>query len=683
MFTSQKHRTVRVLTGGALSALVVAGGIFSAAPASAHGSMNLPASRVYACYEQPTNSACARAWRADPQALYDWTEVNIPDAAGRHHRLIPDGKLCSAGREKYSAFDAPSTQWPVTHLKPDADGKFTLKWMSTAPHATAYYRIYLTKPTFDAKAPLKWSDLQLVHDSGPRAAAPETVIRTALPQRQGRQILYTIWQRSDSSEAFYACSDVIIDAPVTTSVEAKLPLHIDGSDIKDSAGNTVVLHGVNWFGMETSTHSPHGLWTRDYKDMLKQIAALGFNTVRVPFSLESLGSSTTSGIDFANGRNAELKGKTPLQVLDAVITEAARLGLLIILDNHSQADDGYMYPLWFGQSGYTEADWIAIWKKLAARYADQQNVIAFDVKNEPHGSASWGTGGPNDWRRAAQAAGNAILRVNPRMLIVIEGIEAPVAGGTLERHWWGGNLEGVRSHPVRLDLPNRVIYSPHEYGPEVFAQPWFADDNMSTTLAHRWHAGFGYIVNSHTAPVLVGEFGAKDVSTSSVEGRWFRQFADYLSDNSIRWTYWAWNPNSGDTGGILKDDWTTVHADKLAVLKSVMAGHHVEFGKSDPVPAPGPDPTPSPTPTTSAVKVQRSITNDWGSGYCASVRITSDSVAPVRWRKAIAVDGSITEIWSAKFSTVKGSPVFSGLAWNNTVQKGSPVEFGYCGLRGS
>jgi endoglucanase len=417
--------------------------------------------------------------------------------------------------------------------------------------------------------------------------------------------------------------------------------------------------------------------------MLKQIADIGFNTVRVPFSLEALGSSTTSGIDFANGRNAELKGKTPLQVLDAVITEAARHGLMIILDNHSQADDGYMYPLWFGQAGYTEADWIAMWKKLAARYADQQNVIAFDLKNEPHGSASWGTGGSNDWRRAAQVAGNAVLRVNPRMLIVIEGIEAPVAGGTLERHWWGGNLEGVRKHPVRLDLPNRVIYSPHEYGPEVFAQPWFADANMSRTLAQRWQAGFGYIIKSHTAPVLVGEFGAKDVSTSSVEGRWFRQFADYLSDNSISWTYWAWNPNSGDTGGILKDDWSTVHNDKLAVLRAVMAGQHVEFEKSNPVPVPKPDPTPSSTPTTSALKVQRSITSDWGSGYCASVRMTSDSVAPVRWRKAIAVDGSITEIWSAKSSTVKGSPVFSGLAWNNTVQKGSPVEFGYCGLRGS
>ena len=683
MATSQKYRTVRALTASALSALVVAGGILAAVPASAHGSMNSPASRVYACYEQPTNSACARAWQVNPQALYDWTEVNIPDAAGRHHRLIPDGKLCSAGREKYSAFDVPSSQWPVTRLKPDADGKFTLKWTSTAPHATAYYRIYLTKPTFDPKAPLKWSDLQLVHDSGPRAAAPETVIRTALPARQGRQIMYTIWQRSDSTEAFYACSDVIIDAPVVTNLQATLPLHIEGSDIKDSAGNTVVLHGVNWFGMETSTHSPHGLWTRDYKDMLKQIADLGFNTVRLPFSLEALDSSTTSGIDFANGRNAELKGKTPLQVLDAVITEAAHQGLMIILDNHSQADDGFMYPLWFGQSGYTEADWIAMWKKLATRYVRQQNVIGFDLKNEPHGSATWGTGGPNDWHRAAQVAGNTILGVNPRALILVEGIEAPVAGGTLQRNWWGGNLEGVRTDPVRLDLPHHVIYSPHEYGPEVFAQPWFADANMSRTLAQRWQAGFGYIIKSHTAPVLVGEFGAKDVSISSIEGRWFRQFADYLSDNSISWTYWAWNPDSGDTGGILKDDWTSVHADKLAVLRAVMAGQHVEFAKIEPAPAPRPDPTPIPKPATSTLKVERSISSDWGSGYCAKVRITSNSATPLRWRKAIAIDGSITEIWSAKSSTVKGSPVFSGLAWNNIVQKGSPVDFGYCGLRGS
>ena len=39
----------------------------------------------------------------------------------------------------------------------------------------------------------------------------------------------------------------------------------------------------------------------------------------------------------------------------------------------------------------------------------------------------------------------------------------------------------------------------------------------------------------------------------------------------MSWTWWSWNPNSGDTGGILKDDWTTVNQAKLAALQAIMA----------------------------------------------------------------------------------------------------------------
>ena len=349
-----------------------------------------------------------------------------------------------------------------------------------------------------------------------------------------------------------------------------LPLSTDGGDIVDARGETIVLQGVNWFGFETANHAPHGLWSRDYKDMLRQIKQLGFNTVRMPFSLEALESSTTSGIDYGGGRNAELEGKTPQQVMDIIIDEAGAQGLMVILDNHSQSDDGFMYPLWYGQDGYTEKDWISAWKKLAQRYEDTPQVIAADLKNEPHGSATWGTGGPTDWRRAAQRAGNAVLAKNPNLLILVEGIEAPVAGGQLDRHWWGGNLEGVRTAPVKLSTANKLVYSPHEYGPGVFAQPWFSDPNMASILQNRWDTGFGYIQKKGIAPLLVGEFGAKNVGLDTIEGQWIRQFTEYLRSRGISWTFWAWNPNSGDTGGVLKDDWTTVHAEKMDMLSELM-----------------------------------------------------------------------------------------------------------------
>ncbi len=37
-------------------------------------------------------------------------------------------------------------------------------------------------------------------------------------------------------------------------------------------------------------------------------------------------------------------------------------------------------------------------------------------------------------------------------------------------------------------------------------------------------------------------------------------------DEGMSWTWWSWNPNSGDTGGILADDWTTVLQNKVALL---------------------------------------------------------------------------------------------------------------------
>ncbi len=189
-------------------------------PADAHGSTQEPASRAYVCrFEQPDNPMCAAAWSANSQALYDWMEVNIGDAAGRHRQLIPDGQLCSAGRSKYGALDRPGA-WPVTALRADGAGLVDLVYENTAPHSTAYYRVYITRTGFDARTDaLAWDDLQLVYDSGPLERSARQVMRAPIPERAVPAILYIVWQRSDSPEAFYACSDVTVSngAPGTTS----------------------------------------------------------------------------------------------------------------------------------------------------------------------------------------------------------------------------------------------------------------------------------------------------------------------------------------------------------------------------------------------------------------------------------------------------------------------------------
>jgi endoglucanase len=343
------------------------------------------------------------------------------------------------------------------------------------------------------------------------------------------------------------------------------PLSTKDATIVDATGRAAMLRGVNWFGIETDTHVPHGLWARDYKEMLAQMKDLGYNLIRLPYSVQSLRETTVKGIDFSIGNNKELEGKTPLEVMDRIITEAGENGLLVLLDSH-RLNDKAIPELWYGD-GFTEQDWIGTWTMLAQRYRNQANVIGADLKNEPHGMASWGTSDvTTDWRMAAERAGEAILKVNPDWLIVVEGVENNVPGQVLDTHWWGGNLEGVRNYPVRLSKMDKLVYSPHEYGSGVYPQKWFSDRTFPNNLYRRWEIGFQYIARLKLAPILVGEFGGHKIGYFSKEGVWQRQFMEYLNENNLNFAYWSWNPNSDNTGGILEDNWKSIDGRKQRYL---------------------------------------------------------------------------------------------------------------------
>ncbi|MFJ8635276.1 lytic polysaccharide monooxygenase [Streptomyces sp. NPDC093568] len=185
----------------------------AAAPASAHGSMGDPVSRVSQCYaegpESPKSDACEAAVAAGgTQALYDWNGIRIGDAAGRHQELIPDGKLCSANNQEFKGLDLARADWPATSV---SSGSYTFKYRVTAPHKGTF-KVYITKEGYDPTKPLAWDDLDLTKPvatvTDPAASGGFYTFSGSLPQRSGKQLLYAVWQRSDSPEAFYSCSDV-------------------------------------------------------------------------------------------------------------------------------------------------------------------------------------------------------------------------------------------------------------------------------------------------------------------------------------------------------------------------------------------------------------------------------------------------------------------------------------------
>ena len=397
-------------------------------------------------------------------------------------------------------------------------------------------------------------------------------------------------------------SGVPLEANVPAATTPQFPLVADGRWIVDSSKPTpqrVKLVSVNWYGAEEADFVPGGLQCQNVDTIAAEIATMGFNSVRLPWSnaMYEQGPSTCTSSDLAASfaganqtcippqvlaANPQFLGQDALSIYSDVVDALADHNVMVILDNHGTDASFTPTPfngiwwggqLWDDQFGYDQNIdgrtqlWINDWVGMASMFADTPDVIGADLRNEPaptpyscghvfllfgthHCTPTWGGGDPRqDWLQAAEDAGNAIINpgVNPNLLIFIEGTDYSL------------DFTKVHGQPVQLDAANHVVYSPHSYS---FDFPdWISYKDLSKELGRKW----GYILTQNrpwTAPIWVGEFGASasDIRTG-VEGgnfcgitvvpadeSWFSCFARYLANADIDWSYWAVNGTEGDGG---------------------------------------------------------------------------------------------------------------------------------------
>ena len=396
-------------------------------------------------------------------------------------------------------------------------------------------------------------------------------------------------------------------------------LHADGSRLYDMNGNEVWLTGANWFGMNCSENAPHGLYAADVDKFLSNVADRGINVIRFPISTELIvswmegtpnavssvqasyqppvdqvgedGTVTPAGAyGNINKDLAEADGKTlknSEEIFDVILAKCKQYGIKAFIDIHSPDanNSGHDYPLWYGKAGVTTQVWQDSLVWLADKYKNDDTMLGFDLKNEPHGKREYsGTTCPenmarwddsdaeNNWARAATNCADAILEVNPHALIFIEGVEqypktdqgytydtpdiweAPADKSPWYGAWWGGNLRGVKDFPIKPKSgTSQIVYSPHDYGPSVYAQTWFDKDfTEQTLLDDYWYDTWAYINDQDIAPLLIGEWGGHMDGTKNQ--KWMELLRDYMIKNHINHTFWCLNPNSGDTAGLLGYD---------------------------------------------------------------------------------------------------------------------------------
>jgi endoglucanase len=341
------------------------------------------------------------------------------------------------------------------------------------------------------------------------------------------------------------------------------PLHTRGHQIVDAAGHSVRLTSVNWYGFDQKEFVVGGLDHAPLATIVSEIVALGVNSVRLPWANETLEHNPVV-VDYAVKANPQFKGKRAMEIMDAVVAALAKAHLMVILDNHmSRADwccsekDGN--GLWFNTE-YPESNWLADWRTIVGRYQHERWVIGADLRNELRSGAAWGGTNPKlDWHAAAERGGNAVLAVNPRLLIMVEGPD------------YSTNFAGFDKLPVRLKVADRLVYSPHAYAP-----PDHVFSNYEE-LKQVYDARAGFLLHTEPAvPLWVGEFGTCQTLNCGANSDWFRLFVRYLKENDLAWSYWAVNgtQSSGEgrkydtveTFGLLSPDYRQVGAPKVVEL---------------------------------------------------------------------------------------------------------------------
>lgn len=244
---------------------------------------------------------------------------------------------------------------------------------------------------------------------------------------------------------------------------------------------------------------------------IDSLKSWGFNSVRLPMHYNLY----TLPIEQEPTAGANTWLEKGFAMTDSLLQWCKANQMYLILDLHAApggqgndlniADRDPSKPsLW--QSEANQQKMIALWKKLAERYVNEEWIGAYDIINEPN----WGFEKAEDKNGCGEAKNEplkklmvdvtkAIREVDKNHIIIIEG------------NCWGNNYNGIFP-----PWDNNTVISFHKY--------WNYNDQQSVQK-------FIDIREQYAAPVWLGESGENS-------NLWFRDAIHLMESNEIGWAWW-------------------------------------------------------------------------------------------------------------------------------------------------
>lgn len=400
-----------------------------------------------------------------------------------------------------------------------------------------------------------------------------------------------------------------------------------GDQILNSEGKVIELKGVNWFGFNNQSTMVDGLWggpdtlSYDFATVVYRMQLLGFNAVRLPFSFKDLSrvnprsytqqaqvasishiqtSVTHPSYPVPQGKNIPpmmAPPENPTGMVNDYLPNAstfnrflwvvnffAKNGFYVLIDNHLRED----------QTALEDSDkWVQHWVQLATAIAQDpisKKQVMLDILNEPDNfGLRWEPSGNKPGLKDLYlSAMDVLYKVNPHFLFFIEG----TGQSGINANWGDGfatdrNL--IKKHGLSdpnsffeelLQKPylDQVVISPHIYPPSV---TFTHQDFVGPGLWNRLSSSFGYLnqegYHGKVFPVAVGEFGSyfkenNDLNSMNDMAKYF-QLSGAGNDGRHRaiphWFFWCWNANSGDTGGLIAENWLDIQWEKIDYLTQI------------------------------------------------------------------------------------------------------------------
>jgi len=283
-----------------------------------------------------------------------------------------------------------------------------------------------------------------------------------------------------------------------------------------AAPSTKCRFGVNLCGAEFPSKSVPTAVELDYYH------SKGIYTFRLPLRWEFLQPALMSGLD-----------QTYIASIMPLVDYAARNGQKVLLDIHNF---GRYNATPIGSGSVPITAFVDLWTRLATIFSAHPGLEGYDIMNEPHDMPTNAT-----WPQAAQAAVNAIRKIDMEAPIYVEG-----DGWSNAADWLRGRH--LNSQLSIQDPADKIIYSAHLYADWNKTGSYtksFADDGAPKHILidrfgvfHRWLQQNSY--RGH-----IGECGVPP------DAGWlgcFDAFIAYLSQqtNIAQMHYWAGGPAWGD-----------------------------------------------------------------------------------------------------------------------------------------